>query len=73
MPWQDLKGINNVKLGGLTEDLLLKSMRMHDAREWSSGTRQACSRQAAVARHALSWEVRRPGWEAAHCSSGLQR
>lgn len=36
---QDLKGINNVKLGGLTEDLLLKSMRSHDAREfwWLAG------------------------------------
>jgi hypothetical protein len=32
-PSQDLKGVNPVKLGGLTEDLLLRSMKMHDERE----------------------------------------
>lgn len=30
-PLQELKAINTVKLGGVTEDLLLESMRRHDA------------------------------------------
>lgn len=34
---EDLKGINPVKLGAVTEDLLLDSMRKHDAGEMQLG------------------------------------
>ena len=50
---QDLKGINNVKLGALTEDLLLKSIRRHDARESGRGGHGASHR----AQHTWPWHM----------------